>query len=60
MSRFVIEAPECHLLKIVGAMRAARCLTGRLHRRRQQSDKYANDGNYDQQLNERKAASGSI
>jgi hypothetical protein len=47
---------EAELLEVVLAGRAAGCLASRLHRRQQQGNQDANDGDRDEQLNKRKAA----
>ena len=50
--RFIIERGQSQLMQIISALRPSRGLTGRLNGRQQQSHQHADDGDYDQQLNE--------
>src|SRR5262245_17802261 len=52
-SRFVVMNSNADLPQIVRALRPACRLTRRLHRRQQQCDQYADDGNHDEQLDQR-------
>ena len=46
---------QSKLSQVIEALRAAGCLAGRLHRRQQQRNQDADDGNDDEQLNEGEA-----
>jgi hypothetical protein len=48
-----VVSRERHLLQLVGALHPPRRFAGRLHRRQQQRDQDANDGNHDEQFHER-------
>jgi hypothetical protein len=47
---------NAQLVKIVAATVPPRRFAGRLHRRQQETDQDANDGNHNQQLHQRKTA----
>ncbi len=50
----VVVHPQGNLLQVVRALGAASRLSGALHRRKEQRDQHADDGDHDQQLNQRK------
>ena len=53
----VMVGGQAELLEVVAALHTAGGLAGRLHRRQEQPNQDADDGDHDQQLDERKAAS---
>ena len=56
MSVVVLVQREAELLEVVFELRGARRLAGHLHRRQKQRDEHADDGNDDEQLHQREAA----
>ena len=56
MGTVIIVQRRADLLEVVAALRAAGCLAGCLHSRKQKRDQDANDGNHHQKFHQRKTA----
>src|SRR5262249_11511142 len=52
VGRLVVVGGQGNLLQVVGALGAARGLTGRLHRRQQEGDQDGDDRNHDQEFDQ--------